>query len=112
MARCDFPSSKQDQFVVRLPDGMRDEIKAAAREAGRSMNSELVTRLQEYSNSHLLAASGSNRALREHFAGLAMQGIMATEGVDVVYSLEMVATRAVGLADALIAELSKTEGGA
>jgi hypothetical protein len=35
-----------DQFVVRLPPGMRDKIAAAAAETGRSMNSEIVERLE------------------------------------------------------------------
>ncbi|KGA59279.1 Arc family DNA-binding protein [Proteus vulgaris] len=31
-----------DKFVVRLPDGMRDQIAKKADENGRSMNSEIV----------------------------------------------------------------------
>lgn len=34
-----------DKFMLRLPDGMREKIKAAADEAGRSMNAEIVHRL-------------------------------------------------------------------
>lgn len=41
----DFPSQSQDKFVVRLPDGMRDRIKAAADKNGRSMNAEIVDAL-------------------------------------------------------------------
>lgn len=37
-----YPSEKQDRFIVRLPDGMRDRIKAAASHNGRSMNAEIV----------------------------------------------------------------------
>ncbi|WP_454259509.1 Arc family DNA-binding protein [Pseudoxanthomonas mexicana] len=37
----------QDKFVVRLPEGMRDQIEVAARKAGRSMNAEFVQRLAE-----------------------------------------------------------------
>ena len=33
--------------MLRLPDGMRDILKAAAEENGRSMNAEIVARLQE-----------------------------------------------------------------
>lgn len=47
--------------------------------------------------------------LRQHYAGLAMQGIMAAEGEDTVYSLEMVAVRSVALADALLEELEKEQ---
>lgn len=43
----DSPSRKQDQFIVRLPDGMRDRIKAAAEASNRSMNAEIVATLEE-----------------------------------------------------------------
>jgi hypothetical protein len=36
-----------DQFMLRMPDGMRDRIAAAARDNGRSMNAEIVSRLEE-----------------------------------------------------------------
>lgn len=34
-----------DKFMLRFPDGMRDQIAAAAKESGRSMNAEIVHRL-------------------------------------------------------------------
>lgn len=37
----------QDKFVVRLPDGMRDRIKAAADANSRSMNAEIVSVLED-----------------------------------------------------------------
>jgi hypothetical protein len=37
---------EHDKFVVRLPDGMRDRIALAAKENGRSMNAEIITRLE------------------------------------------------------------------
>ena len=42
-----YPSDKQDQFMVRLPDGMRDRIKREAEKNGRSMNAEIVAALEE-----------------------------------------------------------------
>lgn len=48
MSRKGYPSDKQDQFVLRLPDGMRDLIKASASESGRSMNQEIVDALNEF----------------------------------------------------------------
>ncbi|WP_234885256.1 Arc family DNA-binding protein [Rhizobium rhizogenes] len=42
MARGDFPSTKQDQFNLRLPAGMREEIRRLAIEDGRSMNAQIV----------------------------------------------------------------------
>lgn len=47
MARGDFPSAKQDQFVLRFPEGLRDRIKAAAEENGRSMNAEIISVLED-----------------------------------------------------------------
>lgn len=41
-----IPSRGSDQFVVRFPDGMRDRIAEAAKAAGRSMNAEIVARLE------------------------------------------------------------------
>lgn len=37
----------QDKFILRLPDGMRDRIKAAAEANNRSMNSEILALLEE-----------------------------------------------------------------
>lgn len=42
----DSPSRRMDQFIVRLPDGMRDRIKAAAEDNNRSMNAEIVATLE------------------------------------------------------------------
>lgn len=41
-----FPSDQQDKFMLRLPDGMREKIKVAAEANKRSMNAEIVARLE------------------------------------------------------------------
>jgi hypothetical protein len=41
------PSHQLERFIVRLPDGMRDAIAASAKANGRSMNAEIVYRLEE-----------------------------------------------------------------
>jgi hypothetical protein len=41
-----YPSELQDRFIVRFPDGMRDRIAEAAKANNRSMNSEIIARLQ------------------------------------------------------------------
>jgi hypothetical protein len=41
-----FPSQGLDKFVLRLPTGMRDRIGAVARANNRSMNAEIVSRLE------------------------------------------------------------------
>lgn len=40
------PSRTADQFVVRFPDGMRDRIANEAKVNNRSMNAEIIARLQ------------------------------------------------------------------
>lgn len=44
----DSKSRKLDQYIVRFPDGMRDRIKAAADANNRSMNAEIVSKLERY----------------------------------------------------------------
>jgi len=41
------PGRGADVFQIRLPDGMRDRIKGAAAANGRSMNAEIISRLEE-----------------------------------------------------------------
>ncbi|AWC21406.1 Mnt [Aminobacter sp. MSH1] len=38
-------SRKLDQYIVRFPDGMRDRLKSAAEANNRSLNAEIVARL-------------------------------------------------------------------
>lgn len=42
----DYPSRHLDRIMVRLPDGMRDRLKEAANANNRSMNAEVVARLE------------------------------------------------------------------
>lgn len=42
----DSPSRDADKYIVRFPDGMRDRLKEAAKASGRSLNAEIVHRLQ------------------------------------------------------------------
>lgn len=41
-----YPSELADRFQVRMPAGMRDRIKAAADANNRSMNAEILMRLE------------------------------------------------------------------
>lgn len=41
------PIQPNDKYIVRFPDGMRDRIAEIAKENGRSMNAEIVARLEE-----------------------------------------------------------------
>jgi hypothetical protein len=40
------PSPDRDKFIIRLPDGMRERIKAAADANNRTMTAEIVARLR------------------------------------------------------------------
>ena len=42
-----YSSRTADKFVVRLPDGMRERIAEVARNHHRSMNSEIIARLEQ-----------------------------------------------------------------
>lgn len=52
--------TRDDQYMLRLPDGMRDQIKAAAAANGRSMNAEIIHRLQTWRE----PSAGSNASVR------------------------------------------------
>lgn len=44
----EYGSRDADKFVVRLPDGMRDQVAIAANADDRSMNSLIVKAIREY----------------------------------------------------------------
>ncbi len=44
--RAPYPSETKDRFMIRLPDGMREQIKTAADAANRTMNGEIIARLE------------------------------------------------------------------
>ncbi|NSY95784.1 Arc family DNA-binding protein [Agrobacterium tumefaciens] len=69
-----------DQYMLRLPAGMRDEIKASADANGRSMNAEIVARL----NSH--------HSLRDQFAGQALAGLYACRDLQLATLHDMAKT--------------------
>lgn len=58
-----------DQYMLRMPSGMRDEIAAAAKTNGRSMNSEIIARL---------SGEGAGASLRDQFAMASLIGMMRT----------------------------------
>lgn len=41
-----YPSERQERFIVRFPDGMRDKISALAKANGRSMNAEVISLIE------------------------------------------------------------------
>ncbi|MGI2006969.1 Arc family DNA-binding protein [Shewanella oncorhynchi] len=46
MTKKNFPSDTLDKFMLRFPEGMRAKIKEESDKNGRSMNSEIVHRLE------------------------------------------------------------------
>lgn len=44
----EYGSREADKFVVRLPDGLRDQVAHAADTDDRSMNSLIVKAIREY----------------------------------------------------------------
>ena len=49
--KLEFPSRSLEKIVVRLPDGMRERLGAAARANKRTVNAEVVQRLEDSFNS-------------------------------------------------------------
>lgn len=86
---------KQDRYIVRMPDGMRDRIRAEAAANGRSMNAEIVARLE-----------ASSKALRDEFAMATLTGLATNLNL----KLSDAASIAYRAADAMLAERKK--GGA
>ena len=48
MSATDYDSRTADKFVVRLPDGLRADIEAAANAGDRSMNSVFIQAVRQY----------------------------------------------------------------
>ena len=54
-----FPSQQLDQFLLRLPTGMREKIGAAASANNRSMTAEIISRLENsFSGKQVIGAPG------------------------------------------------------
>lgn len=49
-----IPSRGSDQFNLRFPDGMREELKILAAQNGRSLNAEIIQRLERTLTSDVL----------------------------------------------------------
>lgn len=48
MPKTEFSSRTADKFVVRLPDGMRDEVDIAADQLDTSMNTIFIQALRQF----------------------------------------------------------------
>lgn len=50
-----YPSDLADKVLVRMPDGMRDKLKALAKTNNRTLNAEIIARLQNSFENRLLS---------------------------------------------------------
>lgn len=70
-----YSSRTADKFVVRLPDGMRERIADVARSHHRSMNSEIIHRLEK----SISAEEGDAGSLEEKIQRLSQRDRMVAE---------------------------------
>lgn len=69
MSRDPYPSESAERFQIRMPNGLRDEIRSAAAANERSMNAEIVARLsggtstRDEAAMHFLAGFCANQAI-------------------------------------------------
>lgn len=98
----------QDKVIIRMPDGMRDEIQAEAKKNKRSANAEIVARLSQ-------TGIGGGETLRDRFAMAALTGYLAdptmrASGMSdrrVEQFFEELAENSYEIADAFMAERQK-----
>jgi hypothetical protein len=81
-----------DQFQLRLPPGMRDEINLASKRNDRSMNAEIIGRLQS-----------SGDFIRDWFVGQALSGLLSNEKMTATHTVEELVSVALNAADAMLA---------
>lgn len=74
------PSKLMDQYALRFPEGLREQITAAAKESGRSMNSEIIARLQKTLDADVMLPHDERiRALADEYKKQANRDISMIE---------------------------------
>ncbi|EJC69376.1 Arc-like DNA binding domain protein [Rhizobium leguminosarum bv. viciae WSM1455] len=96
MARGDFPSAKQDQFVLRLPDGMRERIKESAERNGRSMNAEIVALIEAAEDGGAAEAARFKTLLDEEREAFRRASTMVEQQMDMLLDYRDIVRRANG----------------
>ncbi|MEF2551339.1 Arc family DNA-binding protein [Aurantimonas sp. A2-1-M11] len=99
------------QQMLRLPDDMRDQLKAAADANNRSMNAEIIARLAESfeSNARLVAAEHEVEKLHRDLAYQTGMKDSLREGLQVFISHVSKAEKGSHISmDAIMDEISKT----
>ncbi|WP_226576446.1 Arc family DNA-binding protein [Acuticoccus sediminis] len=73
-----YPSLLAERFQIRLPDGLRDRVKAYAERNDRSMNTEIIRVLEAaFPPEGAATPAVDGFELRDWFAGQALNGIVA-----------------------------------
>lgn len=112
------PSRTADQFVVRLPDGMRDKIAEAAKAAGRSMNAEIVFRLEQSFEAPPAQAEPDRDAVWSEINALNRQKdqltlmLVSAQTRQMQFSEELRSATVDGLTGEAVAELRRLKGSA
>ncbi|QGA55856.1 Arc family DNA-binding protein [Brucella sp. 2280] len=72
-------SRSLDKIIVRLPDGMRDRLKEVAEQNNRSVNAEVVARLEQSfmfpPNGSLLSLGKSEQEVIKHIADMLVKEV-------------------------------------
>lgn len=89
-------SIDDEKFGLRLPVGLRDRVLQAAEKSHRSMNATMVHYIERG------LEGGETPSLRQHFAGLAMQGLLASGVSPLGGAGESIRDRAYALADLMV----------
>jgi len=61
-----YPSQLADRINIRVPDGLRERLKEAGALSGRSMNSEIVARLEQSFDAPRTLDPAIARVLEDH----------------------------------------------
>lgn len=97
----DRPRQRGDQYMLRLPEGMRQALKVSAAANGRSLNSEIILRLSGAVVEDKPDASPL-KTLRDEFAGQTMAALIIANGGDLSALTRVAAKDAYAAADALM----------
>ena len=94
----DTPSRKLDQYIVRFPDGMRDQLKKSAKENNRSLNAEIIHLIERGQ-----ASTNNQITPRDLFAAAALKALIGVGGETV----EIVVAGSFLMADKMMNERNK-----
>ncbi len=82
MSKDQYPSETSDRYIVRFPDGMRDMLKQLAAENKRSLNAEIIARLEQTLIQGSLVAASVPAAKIEDLVERAVRRVLAETRVE------------------------------